>query len=128
MVNTTRQLLILNNYWLLDSKFSSDEKLLRQAKCYIDNNLNQCWQTMKQLPKEVLDNNMHHHDTMKTIATAYLRNQEYLVWEAVYHILPELNLRRIFLCILLTQIFQWKNIKHHFLKKTRVLIFLRNQI
>ena len=39
---------------------------------------------------------MHHHDTMKTIAKAYLNNREYSVQEAVYHIFPELKLRRIF--------------------------------
>ena len=50
---------------------------------------------MKQAAKEAL-NNMHHHDTMKTIAKAYLSNQECSVQEAVYHILPELKLRRIF--------------------------------
>ena len=39
---------------------------------------------------------MNHHDNMKTIAKAYLSNQECSVQEAVYHILPELKLRRIF--------------------------------
>ena len=39
---------------------------------------------------------MHHHDTMKTIAKAYLSNRECSVQKAVYHILPELKLRRIF--------------------------------
>ena len=39
---------------------------------------------------------MHDHDTMKTIARAYLSNRECSVQDAVYHILPELKLRRIF--------------------------------
>ena len=39
---------------------------------------------------------MHHHDTMKTIAKAYLSNREYSVPEPVYHILPEFKLKRIF--------------------------------
>ena len=38
---------------------------------------------------------MHHHDTMKTVPKAYLSNCECSVQEAVYHILPELKLRRI---------------------------------
>ena len=46
--------------------------------------------------KKVLENNMHHHDAMKTIAKAYLSNRECSVRETVYHILPELKLRRIF--------------------------------
>ena len=56
----------------------------------------QCSQAMKQAAKEVFEDNMHHHDTMKTIAKAYLSNRECSVQEAVYHILPELKLRRIF--------------------------------
>ena len=51
---------------------------------------------MKQAAKEAFENNMHHHDTMKTIAKAYLSSQECSVQEAVYHILSELKLRRIF--------------------------------
>ena len=51
---------------------------------------------MKQTAKEAFENNMHHRDTMKTIAKAYLSNQECSVQEAAYHILPELKLRRIF--------------------------------
>ena len=55
-----------------------------------------CSQVMKQAAKEAFENNRHHHDTMKTIAKAYLSNQECSVQEAVYHILSELKLRRIF--------------------------------
>ena len=39
---------------------------------------------------------MHHHETMKRIARAYLSNRECSVQEVVYHILPELKLKRIF--------------------------------
>ena len=51
---------------------------------------------MKQAAKEAFVNSMHHHDTVETIAKAYLSNQECSVQEAVYHILPELKLRKIF--------------------------------
>ena len=53
-------------------------------------------QAMKQTAKEAFENNIHHHDTMKTIAKAYLNNQECSVQDAVYYILPECKLRRIF--------------------------------
>ena len=33
-------------------------------------------QAMKQAAKEAFENNMLHHDTMKTIAKAYLRNRD----------------------------------------------------
>ena len=56
----------------------------------------QCSQAMKQVAKEAFGNNMYHHDTMKTVAKAYLSNRECSVQETVYHILPELKLRRIF--------------------------------
>ena len=39
---------------------------------------------------------MHHHDTMKIIAKAYLSSRECYVQEAIYYILPELKLRIIF--------------------------------
>ena len=51
---------------------------------------------MKQAATKTVENNMHHHDTMKTVAKAYLSNREYSVQEAVYPILPELKLRRVF--------------------------------
>ena len=54
---------------------------------------------MAQAGKEFYKNNMHHHDTLKTIARAYLSNQESLFQDVAYHILPELNLRRIFLAL-----------------------------
>ena len=50
---------------------------------------------MKQAAKEALENNMHHHDTMETIANANLSNRECSVWETVYHNLPKLRLRKI---------------------------------
>ena len=50
---------------------------------------------MKKAAKEVLEKNMHHHEFMKKIAKAYLRNQECSVQEEVYHISLELKLRRI---------------------------------
>ena len=56
----------------------------------------QCSQAIKQAAKEAFKNNMHHHDAMRTIARAYLSNRVRSVQEAVYHISPELKLRRIF--------------------------------
>ena len=56
----------------------------------------QCLQALKQAAKEAYENNMQHHDTMKTITKAYLNSRQCSVQEAVYHILPELKLRKIF--------------------------------
>ena len=52
--------------------------------------------TMKQAAKEAYENNLHHHDTMKTIAKTCLSSRGCSVQEAVYHVLPELKVRRIF--------------------------------
>ena len=43
----------------------------------------QCSQTIKQAVKEAFENNMHPHDTMKTIAKAHLSNWERSVQETV---------------------------------------------
>ena len=64
--------------------------------CQFFSKTDQFSQEMKQAVKEALQNNMHHPDTMKTMARAYLSNQECSIQETVYHILPELNHRRIF--------------------------------
>ena len=53
-------------------------------------------EAMKQTAKEAFENNIHHHDTMKTTAEAYFNNQECSVQDAVYYILPEFKLRRVF--------------------------------
>ena len=50
-----------------------------------------CSQAMKQAAKEVFENKMHYHGTMKTVARAYLNNRECSVY-----FLSELKLRRIF--------------------------------
>ena len=63
---------------------------------YFSKTEDQCSQVMKQAAKQAFENKMHHHDTMKTIAKAYLSNRECSVKEAIYHILPELKLWRIF--------------------------------
>ena len=63
---------------------------------YFSKTEDQCSQAIKQAEKKDFENNMHHLDTMKTIFKAYLINQKCSVQEAVYNILPELKLRRIF--------------------------------
>ena len=51
---------------------------------------------MEQVAKETFANNMHHNNALKTISKAHLRNCESSVQEAVYYILLEFQLRRIF--------------------------------
>ena len=64
---------------------------------YISKSEDQFLRVMKQAAKEAFQSSMHHHETIKKIAKDYLSSPEYFVQEAVYHILPELMQRRIFL-------------------------------
>ena len=59
----------------------------------------QCSQAMKQPVKETFENNIHHHDTMKIIAKAYLTVEKVLYTMQFTIFLPELKLRRIFLAV-----------------------------
>ena len=43
---------------------------------YFSKTEDRCSQAMKQAAKEAFENNMHHHETMKTIAKACLSNRE----------------------------------------------------
>ena len=63
---------------------------------YFSKTEDQCSHSMKQAEKETYENKIHHHDIMKKNDKAYLNSRECSVQEAVYHILPELKLRRIF--------------------------------
>ena len=45
--------------------------------------------------QEAFDKNMHHYETIKTISRTFSSKREYSVQEAVYHIRPELKLRRV---------------------------------
>ena len=74
----------------------NEYKVITYMCLYFSKTEDQCSQAMKQAAEEAFENNMHHHDTMKTTAKAYLNSRECSVQEAVYHILPELKLRRIF--------------------------------
>ena len=53
-------------------------------------------EAMKQAAKEALSASKTEFETMKAIAKAYLTKRECSVQEAVYHILPELWLQKIF--------------------------------
>ena len=51
---------------------------------------------MKQAGREAFGTKLDQFNTMKNILKAYTNNRECSVQEAVYHILPELHLRRVF--------------------------------
>ena len=58
-------------------------KAVAYMRQYFSKTKDQYSQAMKQAAKEVYENNMHHQDTMKTIAKAYLNSRECSVQEVV---------------------------------------------
>ena len=104
---------------------------------YFSKSEDQCSQTKKQAAKGGFKNNIHHNDTMATIAKAYVSNRGYTVpysARSVYHILPELKLRTIFLAVYSVnvnppeekvQVFLKKNLANY---QNIVQICLRNEI
>ena len=90
----------VNNYFDVGLKaWQVNMKAVTYLCQYFSKNEDQCSQSMKEADKEAFENNMHHHDTMKTIFRAYLSSRDCSVLEVVYHILPELKLRRKFLAV-----------------------------
>ena len=56
----------------------NEYKAVTYMSRYFSKTEDQCSQTMKQAAKEAFENNTHHHDTMKTIANAYLSNRAFM--------------------------------------------------
>ena len=51
---------------------------------------------MKQVALEAFDADLHQVNIMKNILKAYINNKECSIQDAIYHILPEPHLRRVF--------------------------------
>ena len=103
---------------------------------YFSETESHCSQVMKQAAKEAFENNMHHHDTMKKIAKAYLIIESVLR-RRQFTIFCQTEAKDEFctrLCILLKQFFQRKEFNYYFIEKnlvtyqTIIHIFSRNQI
>ena len=78
---------------------SNEYKAVTYMNQHFSKTEDQWWQAMSQAVMKPSENTIRYHDTMKIIAKAYLNNQESSVQEALYHILPELKLKRIFLAV-----------------------------
>ena len=63
---------------------------------YFSKSEDKCSFAMKQAVREAFDIKLDQFNTIKIILKAYTSNRECFVQEAVYHILPELHLRRVF--------------------------------
>ena len=63
---------------------------------YLSKEEDECSQAMKQAFKETLEKRASYYEQMKTIAHAYSSKRECSLQEAVYHIMPELWLRKVF--------------------------------
>ena len=63
---------------------------------YLSKQEDECSQAMKQAVKEVFENNLDNYQQMKRVAHAYSSKRECSVQESVYHIMPELWLKKYF--------------------------------
>ena len=63
---------------------------------YLSKQEDECSQAMKQAVREAYESKLDSYQQMKTVAHAYATKRECSVQEAVYHIMPELWLRKIF--------------------------------
>ena len=57
-------------------------------------------EAMKQAAKEAKELNKSSYEQMKSIAKAYITKRECSVQEAVYHVMPELWLRKSYPCVI----------------------------
>ena len=80
------------NFWFVDDYFDvglkvwqanmdiqlafNEYKVVTYMCQYFSKTKDQCSETIKYAAKEAFENNIHHHDTMKTITRAYLSNRE----------------------------------------------------
>ena len=74
----------------------NEYKVVRYMCLYFPKSEGQCSASIMQAAKEAFENNESLYDTMKTIARAYISKRKFSVQEAVYYILSELHLRRVF--------------------------------
>ena len=71
-------------------------KALTYMCSYLSKEEDECSQAMKQALKETLESGASYYEQMKSVAHAYSSKRECSLQEAVYHIMPELCLRKIF--------------------------------
>ena len=63
---------------------------------YLSKEEDECSQAVKQAFRETIEKGASYYEQMKTIAHAYSSKRECSLQEAVYHIMPELWLRKVF--------------------------------
>ena len=63
---------------------------------YLSKEEDECSQAMKEAFKETLESGASYYEQMKSVAHAYPSKRECSLQEAVYHVMPELWLRKVF--------------------------------
>lgn len=67
---------------------------------YLSKQEDACSHAMTQAMKEATEDNLNMHQKLRNVARVYANNRECSVQEAVYHIMPQLWLRKIFPAVL----------------------------
>ena len=78
----------------------NEYKAVAYMYSYFSKSEDKCSFAIKQVVREAFDNKLDQFNTVKNILKAYTNNKECSAQEAVYHILLELHLRRVFLGVL----------------------------
>ena len=74
----------------------NEYKAIAYMCAYLSKSEDTCTAAMRQTLNESVESKKSNYDQMRTIAHAYATNREYSLQEAVFHILPELWLRKSF--------------------------------
>ena len=74
----------------------NEYKTITYIAKYITKSEDQCSKAMKQALKEAIDLNMNKFEQMVKIGKAYSNNRECSAQEAIYHIMPELWMKKSF--------------------------------
>ena len=74
----------------------NEYKAITYMCSYFSKSEDECSLAMRQAAKEAFEKKLDRYSTMRAIVRAYANKRECSVQEAVFHILPELHLRKIF--------------------------------
>ena len=74
----------------------SEYKAVPYIFSYLSKSENECSLDMRQATKETFENYLSTYKTMRGIFRAYVNKRECSVQGTVYHVLPELHMRKIF--------------------------------
>ena len=92
-------------------------KAVTYVRIYFSKTEDQCSQSLKKAAKENLDNNIHHYDTIKTNAKAFLSNR---IFSAVYFVNTNLPEERVQLLLSKKELIELRDDSPNIFKRSNV--------